>query len=256
MIDRQLLLSRFILGVLLITAFFILLFLYSKFLGPLPVFINSIVTNKSDIFSSTGEGTAFIKPDIAVVRAGVQSNGQTVKEAQDQLNANINKVTESVKALGIKTEDIETENYNIYPNTDFREGQNQKITGYSANTNLAIRVKEIDKTNQIIDAVTRSGANMVSGVTFEVSDKTKAVNEAREEAVKEAKQNAENAAKVAGFTLGKLINYNEWMPQDGPIGLAKGAAEVSTQEDQAPTTNVQPGTTQVKINVTLSYEIR
>lgn len=235
--------------------FFLLFFLYSKFLGPLPLSVNSLVTNKSDIFSSNGVGKAEIKPDMAIVRAGVQVTGSTVEQAQTELNTAINKVTEGVKALGIKDEDIQTENYNVNPNVDFTEGQNQRITGYSANSNVVIKVKDISKANQVVDIATANGANLVGGIIFDVSDKTAAVNEAREEAVKEAKQNAQQAARVAGFSLGKLINYNEWIPQDNMTYGLGGSADISKSSAPQAPTQVEPGSAEVIINVTLSYEI-
>lgn len=247
-----------------ILVFFLILTIYSKTFGPLPFSVNSIVTNKSDIFSSSGNGKAEIKPDMAVIRVGVQANGTTVQQAQTDLNTAINKVNDAVKALGIKNEDIETENYNVNPNMDFREGQNeqssfapqnQRITGYTATSNVVIKVRDISKASQVVDTATGNGANLVGRITFDVSDKTAAINEAREEAVKEAKQNATQAAKVAGFSLGKLINYNEWIPQENiPYGI--GGTELSKPDAPSTPTEIQPGSTEVIINVTLSYEIK
>ena len=231
--------------------FFVCLFIYTKLAGPIPFSVNSVTTNKSDTFTVSGEGKSIAKPDVAVLTVGVSANGSSVKTAQEQINLNINKVTEAIKKLGISPDDIKTTNYSINPNIDYREG-NQRVTGYSASTNLSIKVKEIDKINSVIDAATGSGANQVGGVSFEVSDKEKAQNEAREMAVRQAKKKAEDATKIAGFKLGKVINYSEELPLDrGPIPLyAQGASEI-----QAKDTQVEPGSSEIKVMVILSYEI-
>lgn len=232
--------------------FFMLLFAYTKLAGPIPFSVNSVTTTKSDAFQVTGEGKVTATPDLAVVNAGVTANGVTVKAAQDQLNGNINKVSAAIKALGVDPKDIQTSNYNINPTVDFTG--NQKITGYTANSNLTIKIRNIEKINQVIDAATASGANQVGGVSFEVSDKTKAENEARQKAVADAKKKAENAAKIAGFRLGQLVNYQEnfeGQPIPMPLRAAQGSADTVS-----PPTQVEPGTNEIRVTVTLSYEIR
>jgi len=68
----------------------------------------------------------------------------------------------------------------------------------------------------------------------------------------EAKEKAQNAAKIAGFKLGKIINYSENM--DGyPVPMmrsldAKGGTEAPTQ--------VETGSKNISITVTLSYELQ
>lgn len=232
--------------------FFIALFVYTKLAGPIPFSVNSVTTNKTDAFTVSGEGIAVTKPDVAVLSVGVSANGSSVKIVQEQINSNINRVSEVLKKLGISPEDIKTTDYSINPNIDF-SGGTQRVTGYSANTNLSIKIREVDKVNVVIDAATGSGANQIGGVSFEVSDKSKAENEAREEAVAEAKKKAEDAAKIAGFKLGKIINYSEDLPLDrGPIPLyAQGSSEFQGKETQ-----VELGSSEIKVTVTLSYEIR
>ncbi len=232
--------------------FFILLFAYTKIAGPLPFSVTSVTTQKTDTFSVTGEGKATAAPDIAVAGVGVQAQGPTVKQAQQELNRAINKVTEAIKKVGVEAKDIQTSAYNLNPTYDYREGRG-RITGYQASSNLTVKVREIEKANQVIDAATTSGANQVGGVSFDIDDKTKVENEARQKAVIEAKKKAEEAAKIAGFRLGRVINYSENFgsgPRPIPM-LAKTDMVVSG----APT-QIEPGTNEITVSVTLSYEIR
>lgn len=234
-----------------IVTFFLLLFIYTKLAGPIPLTINSVTTTKSDTFQVTGTGKAAALPDIAFVTVGVSANGQTVKIAQDLLNTNINKVSSAIKKLGINEKDIETANYNINPTYDYREG-NQKTTGYLANSNLHIKIREIDKTSNVIDAATENGANQVGGISFNVDNKSKLENEARQKAVEGAKKKAEDAAKIAGFKIGKIINYSESF---GGSPIVMSLARSFDAKESAPT-QVEPGSSEVIVNVTLSYEIQ
>ncbi len=235
-----------------IILFFIALFAYTKLAGPIPFSVNSVTTNKTDTFTVTGEGKISVPPDIAIVNAGVQAQGTTVKAAQDLLNKNINAVSAAIKSAGVDNKDIQTSGYNINPTYDFSAGK-QRVTGYQASSNLTIKVRAIDRANTVIDAATAAGATNVGGINFDVDDKTKSQNEARQKAVADAKSKAENAAKIAGFTLGKIINYSEdFGPAPRPLPmLAKadmGAVGAPTQ--------LETGTNEITVTVSLSYELR
>ncbi len=237
--------------VMLFVAFFVLLFAYTKLVGPIPFSVTSVTTQKTDTFNVTGEGKAMATPDIAVVNVGVQAQGSSVKEVQQNLNRNSNAVSDAIKKLGIDAKDIQTSNYNISPLYNYSQGQ--RITGYQANTNLTIKVREIEKANSVIDAATANGANAVAGISFDVSDKTKAENEARQKAVDEAKRKATDASRIAGFTLGRIINYSEnFGNEPRPVPMM---AKADSSGGGIPT-QVEPGSTEIRVSVTLSFEIR
>lgn len=235
-----------------ILTFFVILFIYTKIAGPLPFSVNSVTTSKTDTFNVSGEGTVVAKPDMTTVTVGIQARAETVKVAQDQINSTINKVASSIKKLGVEQKDIQTTNYNINPTYDYTSGS-QRITGYLASTNLSIKVRNIDLINQVIDSATGNGANQIGGISFDVDDKAKLEDEARQKAVAVAKKKAESAAKIAGFKLGRIINYSEnFDSEPRPLRMAVGAVA----EDVNLKTAVEPGSSEIKVIVTLSYEIR
>lgn len=237
-----------------VVLFFGLLFMYTKVAGPLPLAVTSTVTQKSDVFTVSGEGKAVVVPDMAVLTAGVQVNGTTVRQVQNELNTKMAAVSDAVKKLGVDAKDIQTSGYNINPSYDFTNGT-QRITGYHASTSLTIKVRELDKANDVIDAATANGANNVGGISFTVDDRTAGENEARDKAVAEAKAKAEQAARIAGFRLGKIINYSEnfgGMPVPGPLmydrALEAAKSSVPTQ--------LEAGSNELTVTVTLQYELQ
>jgi uncharacterized protein len=260
--------------------FFLFLFLYTKIAGPIPFSVNSVQTTKSDTFMVSGEGKISAIPDMAVVTVGVQSSAATVQEAQDALNVNINKISAAIKQLGVDPKDIQTTNYTINPRYDERSpvGKtapavaparpgigvaestvatnpvNPRISGYDASSHLIIKIRDINNANKVIDSATAAGANQVGGISFDFADKSKLEDEAREKAVAEAKKKASQASRIAGFNLGKIINYNENF--GGVMPMAYGSRETMMAKDQAGTTQVEPGSSEVTVYVTLSYELR
>lgn len=231
--------------------FFVLLFAYTRLLGPIPFRVDSITTTKSTTFDVTGEGRATIKPDSANISVGVSATGSSVKEVQDKVNSIINKVSAAVKDQGVDPKDIQTANYNVNPTYDFT-GSSQRITGYSADTNITIKVRNIDNVGKVIDAATTAGATNVASLGFDSSDKTAAENEARKKAVETAKRKAADASKIAGFSLGKVLNYSESFggsPRPIPLGATDSISS-------RPETTIEPGTNEITVFITLSYEIR
>lgn len=228
-------------------------FVYTKLIGPLSFSVNSVVTQKTATFDVTGEGKVTTKPDIASVTAGISSQAQSVRIAQDQINSIINKVAQALKQAGIDSKDIQTSNYSISPTYDYTAGS-QRITGYSANTNILIKVRNLDNVNKVIDTAVGNGANQISGISFDVDDKTKAQDEARLKAVAEAKKKAMEAAKIAGFKLGRIINYSEnFQGLPRPIPLSVGALNKAVGGTP---TQIEPGSSEVTVDITLSYEIQ
>lgn len=254
-------LNQFVTNLLSLLIFFILLFVYTKLAGPIPFDITQVTTTKADAFTVTGEGKASVKADFASVVVGVSERGATAQEAQDKMNQSINQVIEAIKALGIDGKNIKTDNYNVYESFDPgrpvlapEDKTNLLATKiYQGNTNITIKVDKPDLANKVLDTAVSKGANNVSGVQFETKDKNVALNKARELAVADAKIKAQDAARIAGFKLGKIINYSENEGGGYPIPMMAKAESVN--RDSAPT-QVQPGENEIVVTVNLSYEIR
>ena len=238
-----------------IFVFFLMLFFYTKFAGTIPFSLHSVVTNKTDTFTVTGTGKVTAIPDIAIVTVGVKAQGATVKQVQQELNTNNNKVIDAVKKLGVDAKDIQTSNYSVSPMYDY-SAKTPRITGYQANTNITIKVRNVDKANDVIDAATANGANQVGGLTFDIDDKTKLENEARVKAVAEAKSKAQTAAKTAGFTLGNVINYSEGFGSNSRLMLDKALPMAGGGDTASAPTQIEVGSDEISVTVSLSYEIR
>ena len=113
---------------------------------------------------------------------------------------------------------------------------------------------DIDKVNEVIDFSTDSGANRIGGVSFDIEDKEKLQNEARKEAVEQAKRKAKQAADTAGFRLGRMINYSENLG-GWPVQPFYGRALASDALTESAPTEIQTGEQEITISVTLSYQI-
>jgi uncharacterized protein len=228
--------------------------LVTRFSPPFP--ISSVVTQKDTLFTVSGEGKMTVVPDTAIVNLGITVSKLTVKAAQNEANIVIKKVTDDVKNLGVESKYIKTSNYSIYPQYDYRS-QPARINGYQVTASLTLTVKDFDKINQVIDISTADGANTVNGIQLTV-DETKQkelLNQARLQAISDAKAKAASLASAAGITLGRIVNIQESgsSPRPYPMMYSLDSAAGNGISEK---TAIQAGSTDITTSVTLSFETR
>lgn len=234
---------------------FLGILLFIKLNGPIPFSVNSITTTKETLFTVDGTGEATAVPDTALINFGVNKQAATVESAKNEVNQIINKITEDIKRLGVNVNDIKTVNYSVYPNYDYANGR-QRITGYSVNADIQVKMKPIDKANNAVDIATQDGATNVSAIQFVLDDnKQKEVEQqARKEAIKNAKEKAAELSQEAGIRLGRIVQVTE-NPQQNPRPYPMSNLKVADSAGAgAPPTELNPGKNKVSIQVTLSYE--
>jgi hypothetical protein len=188
---------------------------------------------------------------------GIQDSGTNLKTVQDSVNKKSQDLVNQIKKLGIDAKDIKTISYDVYPQYDYT-APTQNITGYQVSTSYEVTIRDFTKINELLASATSYGANTVGSVNFDLSDdlKNQKLDEARVEAVTEAKTKASGLAKAAGITLGKIINVSEETPSNiQPLMLPVSGGGTVNEKSVTPP-SVQSGTTELDVTVSLSYEIR
>lgn len=206
--------------------------------------------------SVTGSGIAYGKPDIAVASVGVQSRhpdaGQAVTENSQKMDA----VIAALKALGIAEEDIQTTNFSVYVQQDFKgEGQPASFT-YVADNTVTITVRDLNKVGDVLGDVVAAGANNIYGVSYSVSDFSTLESAARQKAMADAKARAEQLAQNAGVTLDQPMTISEFT--SGPIPFAvdgRGGFGGAVAQDLA-AVPVSSGQIQVTMQINVTYIIK
>ena len=132
---------------------------------------------------------------------------------------------------------------------------NPKITGYQVNQSFEVKVRDLEKVSTVLDGLVSAGANQVSNLGFKIDDEEKVKGEAREMAIKDAKEKAGNLKKQLGVRLGKIVNYSEggYYP---PIYFRAEAIDKSGVGEGNPTPEVPAGENEVVVTVTITYQIR
>lgn len=160
--------------------------------------------------SVTGVGQVLVVPDIAFISVGVRTQDVTVSEAIAANNTQAQQIKETLIAEGISESDIQTSSFYVYQNYNYDFQGIQTDYYFVVENTVYVTVRDIDNMGNILDAVGRSGANNIYGVTFDVADKSAAQSTARELAVQAAKAQAEELASAAGVELGELLSITSY----------------------------------------------
>ena len=164
-------------------------------------------------------------------------------------------VVNKLKADGIPETDIRTVSFNINPQYDQSQNQNQPVLrGYQIQNLVEVKTTNVGGLGPLIDDAVSSGATRVNGIRFEASDMAGLKAQARDQAMQDARAQADQLARDAGVTVGRPISI-EVSDTGGatPVrafanGLAAPAAAVSTP--------IQPGELSITTTVHVVWAIQ
>lgn len=196
-----------------------------------------------------GVGEVNLKPDIARINVGAEASASTVSEAKQEVDDRLAAILNVLQEMGIAERDIQTSQYSIYYEREpvypmaAEEGVKEATGAYRVTSMLNVTIRDLDRVDEVLDAVVEAGANQMYGVTFTVSDEQEWEKEAREKAMADAKARAEELAGLAGVELGEVLTVSEIVGSSvvpvarvalesaavGGGGIVPGELELSTQ---------------------------
>ena len=202
----------------------------------------------------TGNGKAFLVPDIAYINIGVHTEGKDAAEVVASNNAKSEDVADAIRKFNVDPKDIQTTNFSIFPQQQYDpEG---KLTGiiYMVDNTVFVTLRDISKLGDAIGAAVDAGANSINSIQFDAEDRSAALSEARKAAVADALAQARQLSSAAGVTLGdiQMINsYGSGIPV--PIFEAKGYGAGLGGGQAVP---VSPGQLVLSVDVNIVFEIQ
>ncbi len=231
----------------------IALFIIRYFNIYIPLYV--INTTKTSEFSVVGEGKVDAKPDIAYIRAGISVKGvSTVLDAKAAIDDTHNKIVDGLKSLGINQSNIQTTAYTISPNSVYGNGIST-TQGYNGDASISVKVTNVNLVPKVIDNITSAGANEIQGVQFSINNPQKYLEEARNQAIENAKEQAQRLASELGIKLGKITNMVESVPTVPVQTLPSGIYNTSIGDLSGPTSpQIEPGIQIITSTVTIYFE--
>lgn len=210
--------------------------------------------NEGPVIVTTGEGVVKATPDRVWVTIAAESRAKNPKDAQ-RANADAMKsVLDKLKTLGLPPDAIRTSGYDLQPQFDYVNGK-QSLREYVARNTVEVRVDDVARAGDVLDAAVGSGATSVSGVRFDLKDRTTAERSALRQAVADARGRADAAAAGAGLKVDHVVRIEEQrviVPEPRPMYAM--ARQSMVADAGAPP--ITPGELEVRATVTLTSSIK
>ncbi len=205
-----------------------------------------------------GQGETTAVPDTAIVQLGVQTEAETARDALTENNAATEALIAKLKELGVADRDIQTSSFNIWPRYDEKprdqenEENGNRIIGYQVTNMVTVKIRNLDQTGELLDQVVDAGANNVSGISFTIDDPAALEQEARNQAIADARSRAAAMAQASGVTLGQILAITENVGSPPPMPYRE-AMPAAAADAAVP---IEPGEQSIVAQVQVSFELR
>jgi uncharacterized protein YggE len=192
------------------------------------------------------------EPDLVTVSAGVTTQARTAVEAMRANAQAMTAVVERIKALGVPERDIQTAGINLGAQYDYNQAtQRQVFRGYHASNRVSVKLRDIPRTGEVLDALVAAGATDLGGPDWSIEDDKAARAQARQQALATARAQALEYARATGYADIRLLEISETIARQPPMPYM-GAVRAEAADASTP---VQPGMVQAGVTVRVVYEM-
>jgi uncharacterized protein YggE len=162
----------------------------------------------------SGEGEVFAIPDLATFSFSILGEGKTVPEAQKKATEKNNAVIKMLKDEGVAEKDIVSQpsvnpKYASQPCTGWSCPTSSEIVGYQANYYITVKLRDAEKAGDITAKLAVLNVSNLSGVSYTIDNDEALRQEARTKAIEDAREEAKKLAKDLGVRLSEIVSFSE-----------------------------------------------
>ena len=200
-------------------------------------------------------GTINVVPDGVSFNFAVSVLSQSSETAMSDASAAAEKVRAALEAAGVAKDDIATQNISVYPEYVSSSTGSQTLSGYRAQQVFTVTLRDTAKAGEVVDSVIAAGGNslQVYGVTPTLLDTDVAVAQAREAAIKSAKEKAKDYAGLVDEELGSVVYVTEVTSPSSPVPYL--SSDSAGAEAAMTKTVVNLGTQEVSVTVEVRWSL-
>jgi uncharacterized protein YggE len=207
------------------------------------------------VIVTRGESTIKRAPDRAWLTVATEIRDSRAAEARRRSAEITTAVLNAIKATGLAADAVRTTGYSLSPEMDWTGGT-PKLKGYVVRNQVEVRVDDMDKLSDVIDAATvpRGVGLTINGPRFDLKNREAAEQEALAMAVQDAMRRAQALAQGARRTLGPIMRIEDQSEQHVP-GPVYRMSETAAMAGQTPTP-ITPGEIEIRAQVSVTVAIR
>jgi|OpeIllAssembly_1097287.scaffolds.fasta_scaffold66724_2 hypothetical protein len=217
---------------------------------------DSQINEKNRTIMVNGDAVVKVQPDQIIISFGIETWNIDIMTAKTENNSIMKKAISVIKEAGVEEKDIQTDYLSIEPR--YNDNYNKKdFIGYFVRNTFVVTLKEASKVEDLVTKVLQSGVNYIHGVQFQSTEFKKYREEARELALKAAKEKAIKMAGTLGLTIGDPIMITEGYGGGGSwyysswTGWGYGYGYGSGSMNQNVTQNIAGGSGEISETIAL-----
>jgi uncharacterized protein YggE len=212
----------------------------------------SAQTNDPSQIVVTGEGILKTTPDQAWIQIGAESRSKASKEAQQRNAEAMTAVMQKLSSFGITKDAIKTTAIDLQMEFDYANGR-QTPRGYVARNTVEVRVDDLARLGDVLDAVVGSGATMIHGLRFDVKQREQVEAAALQAAVKNAMTKSQALAAGSNRAIDRILKIEELSGPREPIPMMARQFEMARAGAETP---VAAGELEIRAHVRLTVSIK
>lgn len=210
------------------------------------------VTSTGPVVELTVNESVEAEPDVVTISAGVSTQARSAVEAMRSNAQAMTAVIDRIKALGVPARDIQTTGVNLGAMFDYDQASRRQVfRGYQAANRVSVKLRAIDRTGEVLDALVAAGATDLGGPEWSIDDDSAARAQARRQALETARAQALEYARASGYSDIRVLEISETVASQPPMPFLR-AARAEAADAATP---VQPGMVQAGVSVRVSYEM-
>jgi uncharacterized protein len=191
-----------------------------------------------------GVGGVSTVPDEAEFSIGISTVGGTARAAMAANSERMRALIDALKDAGVAERDIQTRDVSVGSGYDSRG----RSDDFVANNTVSVRIRDLDRAGDVLDAATQAGANNVYGPSLTRSNREGLEAKALEDAVANARKRAAALAEAADVDLGAVTAISE-------TGAAVPGPMEFRAMDAASSPPIEKGTQEIQATVTVTFAI-
>ncbi|MEJ2613687.1 MAG: SIMPL domain-containing protein [Ignavibacteriaceae bacterium] len=216
-----------------------------------------------------GEAIVKVQPDQILITFCIETCDKNIMIAKKENNDIMKKAVEASKESGIEEKNIQTDYLSIEPR--YEDNYNKKnFIGYFVRNTFIVTMTDPGKVEELVTKILQSGVNYIHRIDFQTTEFKKYREQARELALKAAKEKAVKMAAVLGQVIGDPVQISEgysgsgWWYYSSWSGWGSGRynsmsqnviQNVNNSSEQISET-IALGKISIKANVTVIFELK
>lgn len=225
----------------------------------LAVAANAFAEDKPEprLVTVAGEAEVNVAPDEVVFDLTVSTFNRELRVAKSQTDERLKNVVALAKRYGVADADVQTDYINLTPR--YRgDNEARALLGYSVRKDLVLTLRDVTRAEGLLSELLAGDVTRINSVSFRSSQMRKYRDQARDMAMRAAREKAAALAGAVGQKIGRAYSIEEESPT--PRGYASqntmsNAVSFDSDSASASEGTLALGLIKISARVTVKFEL-